>query len=76
MAGGHEIYATVDCTHGIPRVLEWMINKHNLTKNYGQQIAIYAALREVNSDYYGAIDSDGQQDPSLFLKMIRVFIML
>ena len=41
----------------------------NLTKNYGQQIAIYVALREVNSDYYGVVDSDGQQDPSLFLKM-------
>ncbi len=42
----------------------------NLTKNYGQQIAIYAALKEVNSDYYGVIDSDGQQDPSFFYQMI------
>jgi len=43
----------------------------NLTKNYGQQVAIYVALKENNADYYGAIDSDGQQDPILFLKMAR-----
>lgn len=43
----------------------------NLTKNYGQQIAIYLALKNNKADLYGAIDSDGQQDPLLFIKMIK-----
>ena len=43
----------------------------NLRKNQGQQISIYIALKkESNADYYGVIDSDGQQDPLLFLNMI------
>jgi polyisoprenyl-phosphate glycosyltransferase len=44
----------------------------NLTKNFGQQIAIYAALKKYKADYYGVIDSDGQQDPLLFLRMIKM----
>ena len=43
----------------------------NLTKNYGQQIAIFSALKMFNADLYGAIDCDGQQDPKYFLKMIK-----
>ena len=33
----------------------------SLDKNYGQQIAIYIALKEKKADFYGAIDSDCQQ---------------
>tara|TARA_Y100000389_G_scaffold202154_1_gene246694 strand:- start:22 stop:960 length:939 start_codon:yes stop_codon:yes gene_type:complete len=43
----------------------------SLTKNYGQQIAIFTGFQKVNSDYYGAIDSDGQQDPNYFVQMIK-----
>ncbi len=39
-------------------------------KNYGQQFAIYEALKKNKSDFYGALDSDGQQDAELFIQMI------
>jgi dolichol-phosphate mannosyltransferase len=44
----------------------------NLTRNHGQQVAIYAGLKKSRGDYYGVIDSDGQQDPLLFLKMFNI----
>lgn len=40
-------------------------------KNYGQQFAIYEALKKNESDFYGALDSDGQQDAEFFIPMIR-----
>ena len=43
----------------------------SLTKNYGQQIAIFTGLQKANADFYGAIDSDGQQDPKYFVQMIE-----
>ena len=43
----------------------------SLTKNYGQQIAIFTGFQKVTSDFYGAIDSDGQQDPKYFVQMIK-----
>tara|TARA_Y100000768_G_C23963737_1_gene676772 strand:- start:494 stop:1432 length:939 start_codon:yes stop_codon:yes gene_type:complete len=43
----------------------------SLTKNYGQQIAIYTAIKKFNADLYGAIDSDCQQDPKYFIKMLK-----
>jgi len=43
----------------------------NLNKNYGQQIAIYVALKNEKADFYGALDSDCQQDSNLFIKMIN-----
>ena len=43
----------------------------SLTKNYGQQIAIFIGLQKANADFYGAIDSDGQQDPKYFVQMIE-----
>ena len=43
----------------------------SLNKNYGQQIAIYIALKEEKADFYGALDSDSQQDSNLFIKMIN-----
>ena len=43
----------------------------SLNKNYGQQIAIYVALKEEKADFYGALDSDCQQDSNLFVKMIN-----
>lgn len=43
----------------------------SLTKNYGQQISIFTALEKFDADFYGAIDSDGQQDPKYFVKMIK-----
>ena len=46
----------------------------SLNKNYGQQIAIYVALKEEKADLYGALDSDCQQDPNLFIKMINYLI--
>ena len=42
----------------------------SLTKNYGQQIAIFTAIKKFDADLYGAIDSDGQQDPKYFIKML------
>ena len=39
-------------------------------KNYGQQFAIYEALKIYEADFYGALDSDGQQDTKLFIQMI------
>tara|TARA_Y100000590_G_scaffold159025_1_gene182439 strand:+ start:5358 stop:6257 length:900 start_codon:yes stop_codon:yes gene_type:complete len=42
----------------------------SLDKNYGQQIAIYIALKEKKADFYGAIDSDCQQNSNFFIKMI------
>ena len=39
-------------------------------KNYGQQFAIYEALKKNESDFYGALDSDCQQDAELFIQMI------
>ena len=42
----------------------------SLDKNYGQQIAIYVALKEKKADFYGAIDSDCQQNSNFFIKMI------
>ena len=44
----------------------------SLTKNYGQQIAIFSALKSFDSDLYGAIDTDGQQDSKFFLKMAKI----
>ena len=44
----------------------------SLNKNYGQQIAIHVALKEIKADFYGALDSDCQQDSSLFIKMINL----
>ncbi len=44
----------------------------SLSKNFGQQIAIFTGLNKYDADLYGAIDLDGQQDPKLFLKMLRV----
>ena len=38
----------------------------NFQKNYGQQLAIYSALKREKADFYGALDSDCQQDPKLF----------
>jgi glycosyltransferase involved in cell wall biosynthesis len=43
----------------------------SLTKNYGQQIAIFTAIKMIDADFYGAIDSDGQQDPKFFIKMLN-----
>tara|TARA_B110000027_G_C16105727_1_gene295191 strand:- start:448 stop:1386 length:939 start_codon:yes stop_codon:yes gene_type:complete len=43
----------------------------SLTKNYGQQIAIFTGFQKIESDFYGAIDSDGQQDPKYFIQMLR-----
>ena len=43
----------------------------SLTKNYGQQIAIFTGFQKIDSDYYGAIDSDGQQDPKHFIQMMK-----
>tara|TARA_B110000238_G_scaffold185921_1_gene214589 strand:+ start:1791 stop:2726 length:936 start_codon:yes stop_codon:yes gene_type:complete len=43
----------------------------SLTKNYGQQIAIFTGFQKANADFYGAIDSDGQQDPRYFVQMIE-----
>ncbi len=42
----------------------------SLDKNYGQQIAIYIALKEKKADFYGAIDSDCKQNSNFFIKMI------
>ena len=42
----------------------------NFQKNYGQQLAIYSALKREKADFYGALDSDCQQDPNYFIKMI------
>ena len=44
----------------------------SLKKNYGQQIAIYTALKLAKADFYGALDADCQQDSSLFIKMINL----
>lgn len=46
----------------------------NLTKNFGHQEAIFAGLESVDSDFYGVIDSDLQQDPILFVTMIDKII--
>ena len=43
----------------------------SLTKNYGQQIALYTAMKKYDSDFYGAIDSDCQQDPNFFIPMLK-----
>lgn len=43
----------------------------SLSKNFGQQIAIFTALENYKADLFGAIDIDGQQDPKLFLKMLK-----
>ena len=43
----------------------------NLNKNYGQQIAIYVALKNEKADFYGALDSDCQQDSNLFIKFLN-----
>ena len=40
-------------------------------KNYGQQFAIYEALKKDEADFYGALDSDGQNDAKLFIQMIE-----
>ena len=44
----------------------------SLNKNYGQQIAIYVGLKVKKADLYGVLDSDCQQDPNLFIKMISL----
>ena len=44
----------------------------NLKKNYGQQLAIFFALKSEKADFYGALDSDCQQDPKYFIKMIEI----
>lgn len=41
----------------------------NLIKNFGHQEAIFAGMSFADSELYGVIDSDLQQDPSLFLNM-------
>ena len=46
----------------------------NLTKNFGHQEAIFAGLESIDSDFYGVIDSDLQQDPILFVTMIDKII--
>ena len=43
----------------------------SLSKNFGQQIAIFTALEKYKADLFGAIDLDGQQDPRLFLKILK-----
>ncbi len=43
----------------------------NFKKNYGQQLAIFSALEGEKADFYGALDSDCQQDPNYFIKMIN-----
>ena len=43
----------------------------SLTKNYGQQIAIFTGFQKNDADFYGAIDSDGQQDPKYFIQMLK-----
>lgn len=42
----------------------------NFKKNYGQQLAIYCALKSEKADFYGALDSDCQQNPNYFISMI------
>ncbi len=44
----------------------------DLKKNYGQQIAIYSGLKEGKSQLFGVLDSDCQQDPNYFIKMINL----
>ena len=46
----------------------------SLTKNYGQQIAIFTGFQKNKADFYGAIDSDGQQDPKYFVQMIEKLV--
>ena len=42
----------------------------NLKQNYGQQVAIYLGLKAVKANFYGVLDSDCQQNPSFFIKML------
>ncbi len=44
----------------------------DLKKNYGQQQAIFSAIKREKADFYGALDSDCQQDPKYFIKMIEM----
>ena len=41
-----------------------------MKKNYGQQIAIYFGLKEGKAKLFGVLDSDCQQNPNYFIKMI------
>ena len=43
----------------------------NFKKNYGQQLAIYVALKKEKADFYGVLDSDCQHDSNHFINMVR-----
>lgn len=62
---------SIDVIKKIPR-LKKNIKIVNLKKNYGQQIAIYSGLKEGKSQLFGVLDSDCQQDPNYFIKMINL----
>lgn len=51
-------------------LLKKFVQLISFEKNYGQQFAIYEALKIYEADFYGALDSDGQQDAKLFIQMI------
>ena len=65
--------STDNSTHTIRKLIQKKkyIDLISLTKNYGQQIAIFTGFQKNDADYYGAIDSDGQQDPKYFVQMIK-----
>ena len=51
-------------------LLKKFVQLISFEKNYGQQFAIYEALKKNEADFYGALDSDCQQDAELFIQMI------
>ena len=50
--------------------LKKFVHLMSFEKNYGQQFAIYEALKKNEANFYGALDTDGQQDSKLFIQMI------